>query len=72
VLLGGRWVLTAAHHWDSGSVTRLSFSIDGQRHEAETWVQHPGWDGGFSAQQGWDVGLVRLAQPVADFGITRL
>ncbi len=72
VLLNDRWVLTAAHNWDAGAVTNLSFSINGQHHEAESWVQHPGWDGTFSPQQGWDIGLVRLAQPVTGFGSTRL
>lgn len=72
VLLNDRWVLTAAHNWNAGAVNGLAFSIGGQRHEAVEWVQHPGWDGSFSPSQGWDVGLVRLAQPVAGFGTTRL
>ena len=72
VLLNGEWVLTAAHNWDARAVTQLAFSINGQRHQAADWVQHPGWDGSFSPSQGWDVGLVRLAQPVAGFGTTKL
>ena len=65
-------MLTAAHNWDAGAVTHLSFSINDQHHEAESWIQHPGWDGTFSPQQGWNIGLVRLAQPVTGFGATRI
>lgn len=72
VLLNDRWVLTAAHNWDAGAVTHLSFSINDQHHEAESWIQHPDWDGTFSPQQGWNIGLVRLAQPVTGFGATRI
>lgn len=51
VLLNDSWVLTAAHNWDAGAVTHLAFSINGQRHQAAGWVQHPGWDGSFSPLQ---------------------
>ena len=56
VLLNDRWVLTAAHNWDAGAVRNLVFSINGQRHEAADWVQHPGWDGTLSPSPGSSLG----------------
>lgn len=64
LLVDSQWVVTAAHNWDAGAVTGMSFNFGGEVFSAESWLQHPGRDGSFSPAQGWDVGLIRLDRPV--------
>jgi secreted trypsin-like serine protease len=64
VLVGDRWVLTAAHLLE-GTVD-MTFEVGGQSVAAEGWVAHRRFDG--DLRRGFDIGLVRLAESVS--GIT--
>lgn len=64
VLIGDRWVLTAAHLLEA---TRdITVSVGGHEVAAEGWVAHPRFTGDF--RKGYDVGLVRLRESVT--GVT--
>lgn len=67
-LVASDWVLTAAHNWDTGAVTALSFNIGGQTYAAQTgqWFQNPQWvaDPSVSLSQGSDLALFHLDRPV--------
>lgn len=60
VLVGDRWVLTAGHLLEG--TTAMTFNVGGADYAAAGWVAHPRFDGDF--RQGYDLALVRLAQPV--------
>jgi hypothetical protein len=62
VLIGDRWVLTAAHLL-SGT-TNLTFTVGGAEYDADGWVMHPKYTG--DLRKGFDLGLVRLSEPVTD------
>jgi hypothetical protein len=64
VLIGDRWVLTAAHLLEGGM--NMTFTVGGHDYAADGWVAHPRFDGDF--RKGYDIGLVHLAAPVQ--GIT--
>ncbi len=74
VLIGAEWVLTAAHNWDAGALTGLSFTIGGATYAAQAWWQHPGWVSapGVGLGQGRDVALFRLVEAVAGVTPARL
>jgi hypothetical protein len=60
-LIAPDWVLTAAHV--AGDATAISFTIGGAKYAAAEWFVYPSWTGNLLA--GYDVGLVKLATPVA-------
>jgi hypothetical protein len=60
-LIAPDWVLTAAHVADDA--TAISFTIGGVKYAAAEWFVYPSWTGNLLA--GYDVGLVKLATPVA-------
>jgi V8-like Glu-specific endopeptidase len=60
-LIAPDWVLTAAHVADDA--TAISFMIGGAKYAAAEWFVYPSWTGNLLA--GYDVGLVKLATPVA-------
>jgi trypsin len=62
VLVGDRWVLTAAH-LIQGAVD-MKFIVGGSEYAAEGWVIHQRYDG--ELRDGFDLGLVRLANPVTN------
>ena len=62
VLVGDRWVLTAAH-LIQGAVD-MKFIVGGSEYAAEGWVIHQRYDG--ELRDGFDLGLVRLATPVTN------
>lgn len=64
VLIGGQWVLTAAHLL--AATTSMTFSVGGQDVVAEGWVAHPRFTG--DLRNGYDLALVRLSQPIT--GVT--
>lgn len=68
ILIAPDWVLTAAHNWDTGAVTSLSFSINGITYSAQSgqWFQDPQWvsDPNVSLTQGSDIALFHLTQTV--------
>lgn len=68
-LVAPDWVLTAAHNWDTGAVTALSFRIGGNTYAAQPgqWLQNPQWvsNPNVSLTQGADIALFHLDQPVA-------
>jgi hypothetical protein len=76
VLIAENWVLTAAHNWDAGAVTALTFNLGGVSYAAETgaWFQNPGWsvspDVGLA--QGWDLAVFRLSSPVGGVNPARI
>lgn len=69
-LVAPDWVLTAAHNWDAGAVTTLSFRIGGSTYAAQPgqWIQHPQWisNPNVSLTQGADIALFHLDHPVSD------
>src|SRR5688572_842979 len=60
VLIGDRWVLTAGHLLESAM--GMTFTVGGREYAADGWIAHPRFEGDF--RNGYDIGLVRLAQPV--------
>ncbi|MGE3637158.1 MAG: trypsin-like serine protease [Pirellulales bacterium] len=72
-LIRNQWVLTAAHVVDGtdghgAGLSNLRFHVGGANFEATQWFVHPNWatSGGESNLfAGWDLGLVRLDQPVS-------
>ena len=68
-LVAPDWVLTAAHNWDTGAVTALSFRIGGTTYAAQPgqWFQNPQWvsNPNVSLTQGADIALFHLDHPVA-------
>lgn len=68
VLIGRRWVLTAAHVVDTAN--RVAFNINGRNVGADVWYTPRGWRRDFTA--GNDLALVRLKRPVKNAPIARL
>lgn len=71
-LISPRWVLTAARIVDGenglgAGIENLSFDVGGNSFAADQWIPHPDWQtSGFDNLVGWDIGLVKLAQPIHD------
>jgi V8-like Glu-specific endopeptidase len=73
-LIRDQWVLTAAHVVDGSDghgaeLRNLRFQVGGTSFGAAEWFVHPNWaaSGGESNLfAGWDLGLVRLEQPVSN------
>ena len=72
VLISSEWVLTAAHVVGGtdnrgAGISNLRFALEGQSRFAEEWIPHPNWAAtGANLFAGWDLGLVRLSDPVFD------
>ena len=60
-LIASDWVLTAGHLVDDAS--SVTFTVGGAVYTGAEWLSHPLWTGDLLA--GYDVGLVRLCEPVA-------
>lgn len=75
VLIGSDWVLTAAHNWDAGLMTNMSFNVGGSNYTANlaNVYQHTNWTSAPSplanktvgSGQGWDIALFRLTSSVS-------
>lgn len=60
-LVGGQWVLTAAHLFEHS--TDVKFNVGGREYGVAGWVNHPKWRG--DVRRGGDLALVKLAEPVS-------
>jgi hypothetical protein len=60
-LVGGQWVLTAAHLFDNAA--SVQFNIGGKAYGVSGWVNNPKWHG--EVREGYDLALVKLSEPVA-------
>jgi len=73
-LIRDQWVLTAAHvingtDGHGAGVSNLRFQVGGAVLTAAEWFVHPNWatsGGENNLFAGWDLGLVRLDQPVSN------
>lgn len=76
VLVAENWVLTAAHNWDAGALTGLTFNLAGNSYGAAAgaWFQNPGWSASpeVSLTQGWDLALFRLSTAVSGVAPARV
>lgn len=68
VLIGSRWVLTAAHVVDTASELTFRFGSGpgefGGAYKAKRWFVHRDWNGSLFA--GKDIALIKLDKPVRD------
>jgi hypothetical protein len=67
-LVGGQWVLTAAHLFDYSA--SVQFNVGGKSYGVSGWVNNPKWDG--DVRHGYDLALVKLSEPVADIAPAQL
>lgn len=67
-LVGDRWVLTAAHLLEGA--TAAKFNVGGKEYTSDGWAAHPKWSG--DPRRGFDLALIRLAEPVTDVAPTSL
>lgn len=64
-LIGSRWVLTAGNVVSFPNPSAVTFHINGVDYTAATWLRHSSWNDD-TANNGFDIGLIRLDTPVAD------
>lgn len=67
-LIAPNWVLTAAHVVEDAD--SVSFNINSTAHAARDWFPHPKWNG--DLVRGYDLALVRLAEPITDIEPAKL
>jgi secreted trypsin-like serine protease len=65
VVIGSRWLLTAAHVVDNASA--LTFKIFGNSYEADNWTAHSKWDGRLG--KGYDIGVIDLGVDYEELGV---
>ncbi|MDC8829846.1 trypsin-like serine protease [Alteromonas gilva] len=66
-LISANFVLTAAHCVDNSETNYMEFNVGGSIYQGQSWVAHDSWTGGdtlASLLEGWDIGLVLLAEAV--------
>jgi secreted trypsin-like serine protease len=67
-LVDPNWVLTAGHclyTQESGQAKQATFQIGSQSYEADAATYYQNWDG-VDAAKGYDIGLLRLTNPVTN------
>ena len=67
VLIDSRWVLTAGHIVDDAS-KMLRFSTDSATYSISEFFAHPNYVGPNWLNNGYDIGLIRLTEPVPNTG----